>query len=110
MTSGDLFNIIFLAKSLALTIFRHVQRFRSYQVGVRREQHKTVVKRYSETPSTYHDNPYNYIAAEISKYAADDPFEVGDNKTRGIFYNAPLKEGVPYAIRVRAVSNGTKVS
>ena len=86
-----------------------MQRFRSYQVGVIKKQHATLVKRYSENPSTYDGNPNNYIAADISKYDADDPFEVGDNKTRGLYYNAPLKEGVPYEIRVRAVSRGNQV-
>ena len=105
----QLFKIADFCVNVKKATFVHVHRFRSYQIGVRREQHKKLVKRYSETPSTYKDNPYNYVAAEVSKYEADDPFEVGDNKIRDKYYNAPLKEGVPYEIRVRAVSTGNKV-
>ena len=55
----------------------------------------------SELPD-YHDAKDKgilcYITAEIDHVDKDSEFTIGDNKTYGQYYNAPLKKGAHYGI------------
>ena len=50
-------------------------------------------------------NGYHYyITAELPEQRITQPFTVGDNKTYGGYYNAPLVTGNTYEIYIRAIS------
>ena len=62
-------------------------------------------RRESEDAASFHDNPYSYIAGRIRKDELTMTFALGDNRTYGGFYNAPLKEGVTYNVFTGVESN-----
>ncbi|XP_038048236.1 receptor-type tyrosine-protein phosphatase kappa-like [Patiria miniata] len=57
----------------------------------------------------FEDSAGDYIAAEMTKDSVPDKFTVGDGKVYGGYYNAPLKTGVAYSIRVGSVSQGNEM-
>ncbi|XP_071811257.1 receptor-type tyrosine-protein phosphatase mu-like isoform X6 [Apostichopus japonicus] len=47
---------------------------------------------------SFHQNPDEYIAAEVEKRDEDQMLTVGDGEMYGIYLNAPLKEGESYDV------------
>ncbi|XP_071839785.1 receptor-type tyrosine-protein phosphatase kappa-like, partial [Apostichopus japonicus] len=49
---------------------------------------------------SFHQNPDQYIAAEVEKRDEDQMFTVGDGEMYGMYLNAPLREGESYDILI----------
>ena len=65
-------------------------------------------KRETLSPRHFEESPLDYIAAELPKLDMPNKFVVGDKKIYGSYYNAPLRVGTYYIIRVGSVSKGNE--
>lgn len=54
---------------------------------------------------TYKENSMDYITAELMKPDVPEDFKVGDNRTYGMYFNAPLNESLSYNLYVITVSS-----
>ncbi len=108
---------VFIANSIALTTFitsfEPLETFWScsaYHVSVKRTPNVAIYRRDADGQwGNFLQNSNDYIAAEFSKDNLPDNFTVGDNKTYGGYYNAPLAPGHQYSISLCTVSRTTKV-
>ncbi|XP_072019217.1 receptor-type tyrosine-protein phosphatase F-like [Amphiura filiformis] len=82
--------------------------FSVYDVSVKRTPNSPVYRRAASVPGSFLENSNDYIAAEFTKTNLPGNFTVGDNKTHGGYYNAPLVPDYEYSISLCAVSRTTK--